>query len=251
MIIADRTVIASNLSVAWADALAYLFDNKPHSAINLTIRIEDPLVEDPAIRGLADELLVKLGLQDIPEVANTIFPADWAADFPDPKTLGADYREHYEFLQSLGSPQGTYFGRIVAYPDPDSKEAIDQLHANVEKLKAGGRKRVYKSVYEFNIYSAARDHKKERGFPCLAHVGMHIGPDERLHATAQYRSHDVVAKGYGNYLGLGGLLGYVAKAAAREPGELLVVAGGAFFDVGVGDLRDARSLLEPLRASLP
>jgi hypothetical protein len=251
MIVADRTVIAPNLSVAWADALAYLFDHKPHNVTNLAIRIEDPLAEDPAIRTLADDLLARLGLQDIPEVANTIFPADWAIDFPEPKALGADYREHYEFLQSLGSPQGTYFGRIVAYPDPSSKEAIDQLLVNVEKLKAEGRKRVYKSIYEFNIYSAERDRKKERGFPCLAHVGMHIGPDERLNATAQYRSHDVVAKGYGNYLGLGGLLGYVAKAAAREPGELLVVAGGAFFDVGVGDLRDARSLLEPLRAPSP
>jgi hypothetical protein len=247
MIIADRTIVAPNVSVAWADAVAHLFDRKPHDVTNLTIRIEDALAEEPAIRTLADDLLAGLGLQDIAEVANTIFPADWAADFPDPAVLGADYRDHYEFLESLGNPQGTYFGRIVAYPDLDCEESIDQLLENVEKLKAEGRGRVYKSVYEFNIYSAARDRKKERGFPCLAHVGMHIGRDERLNATAQYRSHDVVAKGYGNYLGLGGLLGYVARAAGREPGELLIVAGGAFFDVGITKLRDARSALEPLR----
>lgn len=249
MIVADRTIVAPNASVAWADALAYLVDQQPHHAINLTIRVADPLDEDDAIRGLADELLDELGLQDVSEVANTIFPADWAADFPEPADLGADYREHYSFLRSLGSPFGTYFGRIVAYPHPTGDETIDQLCANVEKLRdAQGRRRVYKSVYEFNIYNAARDRNKDRGFPCLAHVGLHIGADERLHATAQYRSHDVVAKGYGNYLGLGGLVDYVARSIEREPGELLVVAGGAFFDTPVTRLRDARTQLEPLRA---
>jgi thymidylate synthase len=248
MILADRTILAPNLSLAWADALTHLLDHRPHEVVNLVLRIENPLVEDPAIRAIADELLVKLRLQEVNEVANTIFPAEWAADLSDPAALAADYREHYEFLQSLGSAQGTYFGRIVAYPDAKEKDPIDQLTMNVAKLKADGkRRRVYKSVYEFNIYSAARDRKKKRGFPCLAHVGMHIGPDERLNATAQYRYHDVVAKGYGNYLGLGGLLGYVANAADWEPGELLVVAGGAFFDAGVSELRAVRALLDPLR----
>lgn len=248
MIVAERTIVAPNASVGWADALAYLIDHRPHHAVNLTIRVDNPLAEDNAIRALADELLGGLGLQDLTEVANTIFPFDWAADFPEPAELGADYREHYAFLRSLGSPFGTYFGRIVAYPE--GGETIDQLSANVAKLRdAQERKRVYKSVYEFNIYSSARDRRKDRGFPCLAHIGMHIGTDERLHATAQYRSHDVVAKGYGNYLGLGGLLAYVAQATGREPGELLVVAGAAFFDAPVSRLRDARARLEPLRAS--
>lgn len=247
MILADRTIDAPNVSLAWADALTHLLDHRPHEVVNLMLRIENPLDEDPAIRAIADELLVNLGLQEVDEVANTIFPAEWATDLPDPAALAADYREHYEFLQSLGSKQGTYFGRIVAYPDSEVKDPIDQLAMNVTKLKADGQQRVYRSVYEFNIYSAARDRKKKRGFPCLAHIGMHIGPDERLNATAQYRYHDVVAKGYGNYLGLGGLLGYVANAAEREPGELLVVAGGAFFDVGVRELRAVRARLDPLR----
>ncbi len=248
MIVADRTIVAPNVSVAWADAVACLVDDRPHRAINLAIRIADPLAEDKAIRALADTALNKLGLQDIPEVANTIFPAEWACDLPEPADLAADYRDHYAFLKSLGNSFGTYFGRIVAYPDPDGGETIDQLTANVTKLRdARDRHRVYRSVYEFNIYSAARDRKKDRGFPCLAHVGLHVGVDDRLNATAQYRSHDVVAKGYGNYVGLGGLLGYVAQATGRAPGELLVVAGTAFFDVAIGRLRDLRAELEPLR----
>lgn len=114
-------------------------------------------------------------------------------------------------------------------------------------LKAQARGRVYKSVYEFNIFSASNDRNKRRGFPCLAHIGLHIGIDDRLHATAQYRSHDVLAKGYGNYLGLGGLLGYVAQATRRDPGELLVVTGGAFFVGSPARLKSTRARLEPLR----
>lgn len=252
MIVADRTIIAPNLSLAWADAVAYVVDANQHKAINLTMRIADPLAEDPAIRALADRALHTLGQQEISEVANTIFPAEWASDLPEPAELAADYREHYPFIRSLGSPFGTYFGRLVAYPDPEGGETIDQLTANVEKLRAAQRRRrVYGSVYEFNIFSAARDRNKDRGFPCLAHVGMHIGADDKLHATAQYRSHDVVAKGYGNYLGLGGLLGYVAQATGREPGELMVVAGVAFFEVAITKLKPHRAELEPLRQATP
>lgn len=248
MIVADRTIVAANISLAWADALAFLVDTKPHRAVNLTIRITDPQVEDEAIRAVADETLERFKLQDVTEVANTIFPKDWADDYPEPRELAQDYRDHYDFLRSLGSDKGTYFGRIVAYPDPETGRTIDQLTDNVDKLlKAQARRQVYKSAYQINIFSPKNDRNKGRGFPCLAHVGMHIGADDRLHATAQYRSHDVLAKGYGNYLGLAGLMTYFARAVGLEPGELLVVAGGAFFDGSARRLASVRAALEPLR----
>jgi thymidylate synthase len=250
MIVADRIIVAPNISVAWADAVACLADRRPHRSVNLTIRIEDPLSEDPRIRAVADEAVADLELQEIAEVANTIFPSEWALDFADPAELAADYREHYEFIRGLGNTFGTYFGRMVAYPDPTRSATVDQLTKNVQKLRKGtARRRIYSSIYEFNIYSAVTDSNKERGFPCLAHLGMHVGPDQRLSATAQYRNHDVVAKGYGNYLGLGGLLGYVARATDHEPGELLVVAGGASFEASVTAVRATRVKLEPFRAA--
>jgi thymidylate synthase len=250
VIVSDRVIDAQNVSIAWADAVAVLLElGPPYRAVNLAIRITDPRAEEEPIRELAERLAAKLGMQDIGEVANTIFPAEWAKDFPDPGALSADYREHYAFLRSLGNPQGTYFGRLVAYPDSDGSKTIDQLVDNVTKLQAARRRgRLYKSVYEFNIYSAARDRKKSRGFPCLAHIGLHIGADERLNASALYRSHDVIAKGYGNYLGLGGLLGYIAEASEMEPGELQVNAGGAFFEAAKAkQLTEIRAELEELR----
>lgn len=245
MIAGERTIVAPSVSAAWADAFSLLVDSGDHDAINLTIRIADPLSEEAPIRALADGLAGKLGLQDIAEVANTIYPSEWALDLPEPGELARDYREHYPFLRSLGSPTGTYFGRLVAYPDPETGDTIDQLSDCVAKLRdSQARGQVFRSVYELNVYCAAVDRKKLMGFPCLAHIGLHIGVDERVHAVAKYRSHDVLEKGYGNYLGLGGLLGYVARAAGREPGELLVVAGRAFFAGGVGRLRGTRQALE-------
>src|ERR1700688_4866645 len=161
MIVAERSIEAPNPSVAWSDALALLLDTKAHRTTNLTLRIADPLAEDIQIRSRADDVLKGLGMQDITEVANTIFPAEWASDFPNPAELAADYREVYPFLKSLGNEKGTYFGRIVAYPDRAGEETIDQLNANIEKLlKAQNENRVYKSVYEINIYSAVRDRNK-------------------------------------------------------------------------------------------
>ena len=51
-----------------------------------------------------------------------------------------------------------------------------------------------------------------------------------LHMVAHYRSQYMIQRAYGNYLGLGRLLAYVAENAGIEPGELMVVAGYAQID---------------------
>lgn len=251
MLVADRIIVAPNLSVAWSEALGCLLDADQHSAFGLTLRIDDPLAEDFGIREVADSLLSELGLQEIQEVANTIFPSEWASDFPNPAELAADYREHYDFLRQIdkANARGTYFGRIVAYPDTEGNSTLDQLTENVRKLCRGReRQRMYGSIYQFNIYHVRKDRNVSRGFPCLAHVGMHVDAAGRLNATAQYRSHDVISKGYGNYIGLGGLLGYVANAAELPVGELVVNGGGAFLGSRIAPLHAARRTLDRLSA---
>jgi thymidylate synthase len=245
MIVADRMILAPSLSEAWADALAYLLESAPEQrAVNLNIRIEEPTKEEPHIRAFADRLLADLKMQDAATVANTIFPAEWGLDLPEPAELAADYRDHYPMIKSMGNSGGTYFGRLVAYPDRETGGTIDQLTTTVEKLRKGKKTGpFYRSIYEFNIYSAGHDRNKRRGFPCLAHVGLHLDGEDRLHATALYRSHDVVEKGYGNYLGLGGLLAYVARASDLNFGELEVIAGGSFFGAPLRSVRAKRDEL--------
>jgi thymidylate synthase len=250
MIVADRTVEAADLSHAWADVISILLDAKSHRVANLTIRIADPTAQVPEIRRIADEVLADLKKADVIEVANTIFPSEWAADLPVPAELAADYRELYPFLKSLGNGRGTYFGRLVAFPNGNEGAEIDQLSGVVAKILDAQEKKepVFKCAYELNVYSCARDRNPKRGFPCLSHLGLHIGPDDRLNATAHYRSHDALEKGYGNYLGLCGLLKYISAATERECGEMMIIAGGAFLSQGsIKRLKEAREQIDALQ----
>jgi thymidylate synthase len=68
------------------------------------------------------------------------------------------------------------------------------------------------------------------GFPCLSHCSFQLDRSGTLHAMAHYRSHLMVERAYGNYLGLGRLMAYIASQAGLETGELTVTAGYARLD---------------------
>ena len=68
------------------------------------------------------------------------------------------------------------------------------------------------------------------GFPCLSFCSFQLDQD-RLHMVAHYhRRQHLIVRGYGNYLGLGQLLGYVCAMTGLSPGELMIVAGAAQVD---------------------
>ena len=68
------------------------------------------------------------------------------------------------------------------------------------------------------------------GFPCLSHCSFQLDRSGTLHAMAHYRSQLMVERAYGNYLGLGRLLSYIAAQAGLDTGELTVTAGYARLD---------------------
>jgi thymidylate synthase len=192
------------------------------------LRISDPLPENPGIRAAVDDLLATAGHQTVIEVRNTIFPAALAEAFSDPDELIVEYLEDYSTLQALGSPQGTYFGRICEYPHPDGS-STPQLSNTIAKARTGTR---WRAIYELNIYDEHKDNNKKRGFfPCMAHLSFQLGVGDggvdRLGCLALYRYQDLMLKGYGNYLGLAELQRYVAAATGFVPGELTVIAGHA------------------------
>lgn len=229
MSVSGRRVEVGSVSEGWLGACASLLALERPQANHLLIRMHEPLPESAAIRADADRFLAALGYQPVDEVRNTIFPAEVAADLPDPATLAADYREHYDFIKRLGSPHGTYFGRMCAYPRSDGT-AGDQLAATAEKLHRARNGSRWKAVYEINIYSELKDTRKQRGFPCMSHLAFHLDGD-RLDCLATYRSHDLILKGYGNYLGLAELQRYLAAATDFHPGELAVLAGHAVIEL--------------------
>lgn len=218
-------VRAQTVSEAWLRAVEVVngFSNK-RSACHLVVRVERPAEEVGRIRQLADRLLDDLALPLIDTVRNTIFPATTAERFPEPGDLATHYRLHYPVHRRFNK-RGTYFGRLVALPDGKGGE-IDQLSHVVDKLREGSK---LSSRYEMNIYLAQEDRKVRLGFPCMSNCAIHREHGV-LHLAATYRNQYLIERGYGNYLALGQLLQYVARATDHHAGELLILAGHAEVD---------------------
>jgi thymidylate synthase len=217
-------------------------------AVHLLVRILDPTSEDPAVRDAVQELITEINsgradekdhMPDIETTRNTIFPASWAVRNPKPSDLAGYYRAHYTKAGLRGYPEnakGTYFGRIVSYPRGEGIEPGDQLTETVRKLRAELKNNSPKSSrYEINIYNERLD-RSPTSFPCLAHISVHWH-EHRLHMQAIYRNEFLLARGYGNFLGLAQLQQYIAAAATVDTGELLMTIGHAALDARKGEIR--------------
>lgn len=258
----------ANTSLAWQDACRKLDapGNPKRDALHTTVHIHNAAVEDPHVRADFDQMRRERGYPLIETVANTIFPAELAAVSSTPEELVRRYRVMYPRLCRIdrGNATGTYFGRIVAYPGENGP--VDQLTALIDRIRrqAAGRGPMT-AAYEMGVAHpsdglasdlAEGDHAADtdtgtwsapvhaagkdnglRGFPCLSLCSFQLDRNRVLHAVAHYRSHYMVARAYGNYLGLGRLLAYLAKHAEVSPGALTVIAGHAQIEGNIAALR--------------
>lgn len=262
----------ANTSLAWQEACRKLDvpGNPKRDALHTTVHIRNAVAEDPHVRAEFDQMRRERGYPLIETVANTIFPAELAAVSSTPEELVRRYRAMYPRLCRIdrGNATGTYFGRIVAYPGENGP--VDQLTALINRIRrqAAGRGPMT-AAYEMDIahpddpaasdltdddrdadadagtwsapvHAAGKDNGL-RGFPCLSHCSFQLDRNRVLHAVALYRSHYMVARAYGNYLGLGRLLAYLAKHAEVRPGTLMVIAGHAQIE---GDITALRPVLQ-------
>jgi thymidylate synthase len=244
-----RTIEAEGLSEAWLGACHALIGRPGHEASHLVMRMRAPLAQDAGIRAAVDDLLAAAGHQPVEEVRNTIFPVALAEEFTDPGELIDEYLDYYASLQALGSLQGTYFGRICAYPHPDGS-VTPQLAGMIDKLRAAQRGTRWRATYQLNIYAEHKDNNKKRNFfPCMAHLAFqlsrHDGEVGQLDCVSLYRYQDMILKGYGNLVGLAELQRYVAGATGFSAGELTVIAGHARLSLNSA----ARARLRPLLAA--
>jgi hypothetical protein len=253
-------VTGRDVSSAWLAACRSMADGSP-VAYHTVVRIEDPLAEDSAVRAAVDGILEGARLQPLKTVANTIFPEAVAATSRDHLHLARRYTDMLPTLRLMSGANtwGTYFGRLVSYPGP--RGPVNQLDAIITRLrsetaKAGTGTGPLTAAYEAAFAApgeeagegdgaASQDgclatlhaqvrvpgqDSRVRGFPCLSHCSFQLDRSGALHAMAHYRSHVMVERAYGNYVGLGRLLGYIAGQAGLRTGELTVTAGYATLD---------------------
>jgi len=244
MRISRRIVSGRNTSQAWVNVIRYLDTLPGDEAYHLVTQIERPTEEEPAVRQAVDELLKKVDLAPVGTVRNTIFPASLAERFPKPSTLAAEYRRLYPRICGFHQNKfGTYFGRLVTLTT-DGKS--DQLNGVLVKLRSAFRRKARYEIALGNfddlamtVYSDKKDGKRPiGGFPCLSFLSFQRD-DDSLHLMAYYRNHYLVERGYGNYVGLGALLGYVAQHSSLFPGVLTVVAGHAQIEKHIRLVRSA------------
>ncbi len=255
MSLAQQVVRGATVSDAWLSAVETVDAVPERRMFHLVTCIDDPASERPRIRAAVDALLGDLDLSTVKTVTNTIFPAEMAARSQDHTDLAARYRRVYPILRRLhpGNRLGTYFGRIVAHPAAAGEH--DQLGELIRRLNTELRTRGPKAArYEMNVagpgdpagpagfgcvgdpadagpvhvYAVGRD-TSPMGFPCLSFCSFQLD-DDLLHMVAHYRYQYLVQRGYGNYLGLGQLLGYVSALTGLRPGQLMIVAGIAAVD---------------------
>ncbi|MFJ2007887.1 thymidylate synthase family protein [Streptomyces chartreusis] len=248
------TVAERDVTRAWVAACNKLDsrDNPQRTGLHTVVRIADPLSDDAAFRAELDRLRTGQGLEPLETIASTLFPSALAARCAGPHELAERYRRMYPVLKRYpGNRRGTYFGRLVSYPAA-SAAGVDQLGTVIDRLRTQAAGTKMAAAYEIDI-AAAEDAVQEvgsellvhaagkdnsyRGFPCLSHISFQLGRDRRVHAAALYRSHFMFERAYGNYLGLGRLLAYIAEEAGLDCGTLTVVAGHARLDGPITQLR--------------
>jgi hypothetical protein len=252
-----RTINVSgpDVSTAWLAACQAIRGNPP-VAYHTVVRISDPLAENPAIRTGVERILAAHDLQPIGTVASTIFPAAIARTSRDHLELSRRYLAMLPTLKRLSpkNDRGTYFGRLIAFPG--AAGPVNQLDVIITRLHAEAAKKRSRSgpmtaCYEVgftdpgpettsgnlapcvtaaaSVQAPGRD-TRFPGFPCLSHVSFQLDREDTLHALAHYRSQLMVERAYGNYVGLGLLLGYIAGQAGLRCGELTITAGYARLD---------------------
>ena len=222
----SREICADTISEGWLRAAACVYENGP--LFHLLVRMTDQ--DDPAVRARVNALLKSRGEQSVETVANTIFPSAIAAASADHAELTERYRRMYPKLKQVAAnKRGTYFGRMVAFPDP-TNGPIDQIGTVIRKLRVSLNGQALTSCYEIPVVAPAEDVRLRMAFPCLSYVSFHLEDRKILHLFAAYRNHFMVQRAYGNYVGLRALQEWVASSVGVSPGELAVLSGHAEID---------------------
>lgn len=245
-------IIADDISTAWLDAAEFLMDQPDWHTSNLAVAISQPTTERPAIRTELDDFLRQAGA-DIPgvtTVAGTIFQQSFyrpSANDPRQHLYNLERDTRRVVRRHPANRRGTYFQRLVAWPQADGGE-FNQLEATVVKLRtAAERGHRNGNKYELSVFHPLRD-TNPLGFPCLSHVSVTLR-DGYLDLTALYRNQYFISRAYGNYVGLAQLLRFLAAESGFEVGELLCIASHGRLDTDHCGKTQVRELLERCQAA--
>ncbi|UFT99370.1 hypothetical protein KO561_19745 [Radiobacillus kanasensis] len=219
----NKVIKGDNITDAWKKSINHLLQNGRED-YNLIVEIEDPTKDDLETRRQFNSVLLGMGDQSIETVSNTIFPYGIWSKSENRDNLYERFIKVYPTLRKVPeNNKGTYFGRLVQWGYGTDK-CFNQVENTIFKLnreKENGRG--IRVMYEMSIYDPILDLNNQMGFPCMSFISVKVRK-EFVDLTAIYRNQYFVQKAYGNYLGLGRLLEFIAKEAGYKVGKLTCIA---------------------------
>lgn len=220
-----KLITARDCSGAWLSSVHHLLEHGG-DCFNLIVEIGKPSLEHTGIRKLLDAFLQESGKRPIDEVANTIFPQSLYFTTMGRQPLYENYELAWPLIRLFPiNKSGTYFWRMIHWGR--SEPHLNQLEGTIEKLKeAQTWNKAYKSRYEISVYQPEQDARNLMAFPCLSHLSFKL-EDGKLHLTALYRNQYYIERAYGNLIGLGRLLNFVAKESNLVAGRLTCISSHA------------------------
>jgi thymidylate synthase len=218
---------------------------------HLVASIARPTDEFKEITRIVDKLADETGTKSTMENANAIWPRMMAPPGQDLTKTMKRIREFAIPLIKDANPKhaDSYLERLVAWRSRDGGQAVPQLENAIVRMWSEKENTAPKSsAYEIPIVSPGLD-AGYMGFPCLSHLSFKLDAVARkIHLTALYRNHHFITHGYGNYIGLGRLLGFVATQVEYGVGELLAISTHADAELQLGRGRIKTRLVEAARA---
>ncbi|WP_066071650.1 hypothetical protein [Neobacillus soli] len=219
----NDVIKGKNVSDAWIQATNHLLQNG-REEYNLVVEIENPTQDDIEIRRQFNKILSNMNDQSIETVANTIFPYGIWSKSDNRFNLYDRFIKVYPILRKVQeNNKGTYFGRLVQW-SYGTEKCFNQVEHTIFKLRREKQNgRGIRVMYEMSIYDPVLDLNNQMGFPCMSFISVKIRKGF-LDLTAIYRNQYFVQKAYGNFLGLGRLLDFIAKESGYEVGKLTCIA---------------------------
>ena len=221
----------------WLNA-ALTIQERGGEAHNVVIDIADPLTEseiDAAIIREVDAFLRGHHRNSLSGVANTIFPQS-IYDRHGPEALYEVYRETVlPRMKQMTRDWGRYFDRLTAWKKVRGSDVtiINPLDDLVKFMSAQvASDRTYRNAYEMTVFDPARDAGKVSNRQCLSFLSFKLTSQNQLLLTVMYRNHAYIARGLGNFIGLGRLMAFVAEQSGATMGSLTCISTHAEIDHG-------------------
>lgn len=225
----------------WLQAARHVRGCPKQEDFDVFLHVREPTVldaEDAAVYQLVDAFLTDHGAFSVHTVAETIFPLDEYLR-GGAKAVFGTYPGRIKAIHAVRDDRnwGTYAYRLLRQKDRDG-QVYNPLEKMVEKIRRHGK---YTASFELGvgdvleedvpIYDGATDSRRLYGGPCLSHISLKVH-NGAIRMNATYRSHWYVRRLFGNLVGLGRLLYFLASETGLAIGGLTINSTYAKIDAG-------------------